>query len=92
MLFIEMSSAGAAIRLFNRSNLYNGRIYCFLHFLLENILTNRHVRAIMIKLFGEKQLKYNARLCNGSTTDSDSVCLGSNPSRAANYYGGFLPP
>lgn len=24
-----------------------------------------------------------ARLCKGSTTDSDSVCLGSNPSRAA---------
>ena len=23
-----------------------------------------------------------ARLCKGSTTDSDSVCLGSNPSRA----------
>ena len=25
----------------------------------------------------------NAELCNGSTTDSDSVCLGSNPSSAA---------
>ena len=25
-----------------------------------------------------------AELCNGSTTDSDSVCLGSNPSSAAN--------
>ena len=24
-----------------------------------------------------------AELCNGSTTDSDSVCLGSNPSSAA---------
>ena len=29
-----------------------------------------------------------ARLCNGSTADSDSVCLGSNPSRAATFYGG----
>ena len=26
----------------------------------------------------------SAELCKGSTTDSDSVCLGSNPSRAAN--------
>ena len=26
---------------------------------------------------------HSARLCKGSTTDSDSVCLGSNPSRAA---------
>ena len=25
----------------------------------------------------------NAELCNGSTADSDSVCLGSNPSSAA---------
>ena len=25
-----------------------------------------------------------AELCNGSTADSDSVCLGSNPSSAAN--------
>ena len=25
----------------------------------------------------------NAALCNGSTADSDSVCLGSNPSAAA---------
>ncbi len=25
-----------------------------------------------------------AELCKGSTTDSDSVCLGSNPSSAAN--------
>ena len=25
----------------------------------------------------------DAELCKGSTTDSDSVCLGSNPSRAA---------
>ena len=25
---------------------------------------------------------FGARLCKGSTTDSDSVCLGSNPSRA----------
>ena len=25
----------------------------------------------------------DARLCKGSTTDSDSVCLGSNPSPAA---------
>ena len=27
-------------------------------------------------------LQYNAGLCKGSTTDSDSVCLGSNPSSA----------
>ena len=26
----------------------------------------------------------NAELCKGSTADSDSVCLGSNPSSAAN--------
>ena len=26
----------------------------------------------------------DAELCNGSTADSDSVCLGSNPSSAAN--------
>ena len=26
----------------------------------------------------------NARWCNGSTTDSGSVCLGSSPGRAAN--------
>ena len=36
----------------------------------------------------ERGKKYNnkadiARLCKGSTTDSDSVCLGSNPSPAA---------
>ena len=28
-------------------------------------------------------LQYIAGLCKGSTTDSDSVCLGSNPSPAA---------
>ena len=27
-------------------------------------------------------IKHFAELCNGSTTDSDSVCLGSNPSSA----------
>ena len=27
----------------------------------------------------------NAALCNGSTADSDSVCLGSNPSAAAKF-------
>ena len=31
-----------------------------------------------------------ARLCKGSTTDSDSVCLGSNPSRAAIKSQSFL--
>ncbi len=31
-----------------------------------------------------RQGLFTARLCNGSTTDSDSVCLGSTPSRAAN--------
>ncbi len=30
-------------------------------------------------------ISINAELCNGSTTDSDSVCLGSNPSSAAKY-------
>jgi hypothetical protein len=28
----------------------------------------------------------DARLCNGSTTDFESVCLGSNPSLAANFF------
>ena len=27
-----------------------------------------------------------AEWCNGSTADSDSVCEGSNPSSAANYF------
>lgn len=40
---------------------------------------------IIIKLFDESAYTI-ARLCNGSTTDSDSVCLGSNPSRAANLF------
>ena len=30
-----------------------------------------------------------AALCNGSTTDSDSVCLGSNPSAAAKLWINF---
>ena len=29
-------------------------------------------------------IKVDAELCKGSTADSDSVCLGSNPSSAAN--------
>ena len=35
----------------------------------------------MIKLF-ERSSVFTARLCKGSTTDSDSVCKGSNPFRA----------
>ena len=31
-----------------------------------------------------------ARLCKGSTTDSDSVCLGSNPSRATTEPSPFM--
>ena len=31
-----------------------------------------------------------AVLCNGSTADSDSVCLGSNPSRAATMFQSLL--
>src|SRR6478672_11670720 len=31
-----------------------------------------------------------ARWCNGSTTDSESVCHGSNPCRAANLPSAFL--
>ena len=31
-----------------------------------------------------------ARWCNGSTTDSGSVCLGSNPGRAAIFFLMFL--
>ena len=35
----------------------------------------------MIELF-ERSSVFTARLCKGSTTDSDSVCKGSNPFRA----------
>ena len=30
--------------------------------------------------------EFIAELCKGSTADSDSVCLGSNPSSAARYH------
>ena len=33
-----------------------------------------------------KNKLFTARLCNGSTNDSDSFCLGSTPSRAANKF------
>ena len=37
------------------------------------------------------QIRFStARWCNGSTTDSDSVCRGSNPCRAANFFKGQL--
>ena len=37
----------------------------------------------IIEFVTKHNTKKSARLCNGSTTDSDSVCLGSNPSPAA---------
>ena len=39
------------------------------------------LRGIIINVLSERA-KQTARLCNGSTTDSDSVCKGSNPFRA----------
>ena len=46
----------------------------------------RHFFTIGLDFFGRTAIIIHvaiARLCKGSTTDSDSVCLGSNPSRAA---------
>ena len=44
------------------------------HFFVFWVLTNSGALDIIIK--------HVAELCNGSTTDSDSVCEGSNPSSA----------
>ena len=44
-------------------------------------MTNGFLCVRIIKRQSEKE--YLAELCSGSTADSDSVCLGSNPSSAA---------
>src|SRR6476660_5013896 len=43
---------------------------------LSDSLVNGHKSLNLLRILGE--------WCNGSTTDSDSVCLGSNPSSPAN--------
>ena len=59
---------------------YNCKNEYFLNFaqkLLQKLLTNRFFCVTIVKR------KSKAELCNGSTADSDSVRLGSNPGSAA---------
>ncbi len=54
---------------------------------LEKTLDNYQIFDIIIhvaSLSASKEAADIAELCKGSTTDSDSVCEGSNPSSAAN--------
>ncbi len=48
----------------------------------ETVLTNLNFSGILVPL-SISGSGHIAELCKGSTTDSDSVCLGSNPSSAA---------
>ena len=52
-------------------------LFRLFHFFRLSLLTNPHICA---KIDCVKNI---AELCNGSTADSDSVCLGSNPGSAA---------
>lgn len=48
-------------------------------------MPNAISRAIIADVLKETSISHFAELCKGSTNDSDSFCLGSNPSSAAKF-------
>lgn len=54
-------------------------MYCIKNLFLEKTIDKR------LTDWYNRERNKKAELCNGSTTDSDSVCWGSNPYSAAKY-------